>query len=598
MFTVAITEKGGSQKRLTFTESEVTIGRVPGNDVVLPKGNVSKRHSRIVLKDNRFIVVDLKSTNGTYVNGRKITSPLVVKEGDKIYIGDFILTLEGDAALTSPADAMKQPSVLPDNESEVAQGSLPPPLPSRAPEPMPDGELPAVLRAASTPPSNPPSGSANTAVNMQAPNMPPPSAAMHGVSAPEPPELTNVVAFPAEEPTTNESIEPQAMAVGAPAMRSVPPVLAPPTPSTTAPTKSMPPSARDDLRSLMTRLGREFDVDNADPAGLYDEKRWQKAERAIQGKLGELTSEGAITRTADKSSLARAALHEAVGLGPLDALLADASVRHVVVERFDRVRADRGHGLTVEASTFSSPQALVTVARRLIAQGGLERRDVTSCDLALPSGVQLVAVMPNAASEGPVLSLRRRPLEPTSLGELEQTGRITDAHATLLREALATRKHVWVVGSHDANPADIMGSLLESVPEGERVAVFERAPDVALGARPSVCFKLGVVPLAELVEHVRYFKPQRLVLHELRDGDLSAALLTLAHRRDGSLVSSEHGSAQALKTAFERGDHAALAAQALSLVVELRADAEGETRVSAVYELSASAGGELSLKSH
>src|SRR5690349_24171547 len=95
MFTVVITEKGGAQKRLTFTEPEVTIGRVQGNDIILPKGNVSKRHSRIVLKDNRFIVVDLKSTNGTYVNGRKITSPLVVKGGDKIYIGDFIMTLEG-----------------------------------------------------------------------------------------------------------------------------------------------------------------------------------------------------------------------------------------------------------------------------------------------------------------------------------------------------------------------------------------------------------------------------------------------------------------------------------------------------------------------
>src|SRR6476620_8495993 len=97
MFTVLITEKGGSQKRLTFTEPEVTIGRVPGNDVVLPKGNVSKRHSRIVLKDSRFIVVDLKSTNGTYVNGRKITSPLVVKESDKIYIGDFIVGVDESA---------------------------------------------------------------------------------------------------------------------------------------------------------------------------------------------------------------------------------------------------------------------------------------------------------------------------------------------------------------------------------------------------------------------------------------------------------------------------------------------------------------------
>src|SRR6187397_1662315 len=94
MFTILIQEKGGEQRRMVFNKPEVTIGRVPGNDVVLPKGNVSKRHARIVLKDSRFVVVDLKSTNGTYVNGRKITAPLVIKPGDKVYIGDFIISLE------------------------------------------------------------------------------------------------------------------------------------------------------------------------------------------------------------------------------------------------------------------------------------------------------------------------------------------------------------------------------------------------------------------------------------------------------------------------------------------------------------------------
>src|SRR5687768_13430458 len=98
MFTVIITEKGGEQRRMDFDKPEVTIGRVAGNDIILPKGNVSKRHSRIVLKDGKFIIVDLKSTNGTYVNGRKITSPLVLKEPDKIYIGDFIITVEESGA--------------------------------------------------------------------------------------------------------------------------------------------------------------------------------------------------------------------------------------------------------------------------------------------------------------------------------------------------------------------------------------------------------------------------------------------------------------------------------------------------------------------
>src|SRR5438105_13457932 len=94
MFAINISEKGGETRRLEFDKPEITIGRVQGNDIILPKGNVSKRHSRIVLKDGKFIIVDLKSTNGTYVNGRKITSPLVIKPTDKIYIGDFILAVE------------------------------------------------------------------------------------------------------------------------------------------------------------------------------------------------------------------------------------------------------------------------------------------------------------------------------------------------------------------------------------------------------------------------------------------------------------------------------------------------------------------------
>src|SRR3990172_8611583 len=97
MFTVIITEKGGEQRRLDFDKPEVTIGRVQGNDIILPKGNVSKRHSRIVFKDGKFIIVDLKSTNGTYVNGRRIASPLVLKDTDKVYIGDFILVVEDGA---------------------------------------------------------------------------------------------------------------------------------------------------------------------------------------------------------------------------------------------------------------------------------------------------------------------------------------------------------------------------------------------------------------------------------------------------------------------------------------------------------------------
>jgi len=90
-FKIRVTEKGGEPFEFVPTGPEVHIGRMKGNDIVLPKGNVSKRASRIVFRDNRAILVDMKSTCGTYLDGRKITSPVVVGEQSKIYIGDFML---------------------------------------------------------------------------------------------------------------------------------------------------------------------------------------------------------------------------------------------------------------------------------------------------------------------------------------------------------------------------------------------------------------------------------------------------------------------------------------------------------------------------
>src|SRR5271154_5990468 len=102
MFTIIISEKGGAERREAFDKNEINVGRVQGNDLMLPKGNVSKHHARLLFRDGRFIVTDLKSTNGTYVNGRKITQATIVREGDKIYVGDFVLRLETGQGLAAP----------------------------------------------------------------------------------------------------------------------------------------------------------------------------------------------------------------------------------------------------------------------------------------------------------------------------------------------------------------------------------------------------------------------------------------------------------------------------------------------------------------
>jgi hypothetical protein len=131
MFAIIISEKGGPERREAYDKSEINVGRVQGNDLMLPKGNVSKHHARLLFRDGRFIVTDLKSTNGTYVNGKKIAQATVVREGDKIFIGDFVIRLEGAQDV---AGAPPPASDGPHDESTLAREREPNPPPLAPPD--------------------------------------------------------------------------------------------------------------------------------------------------------------------------------------------------------------------------------------------------------------------------------------------------------------------------------------------------------------------------------------------------------------------------------------------------------------------------------
>jgi pilus assembly protein CpaF len=170
VFAIIISEKGGAERRESFDKNEINVGRVQGNDLMLPKGNVSKHHARLLFRDGRFIVTDLKSTNGTYVNGRKIAQATIVREGDKIYIGDFVLRLETNGASAAPPDATSQGEE--ESIRTLARDNVPPPRPVNNP--------PAVtLKAPTHPPGAPlPRPQANNVSNappqqQQAPTRPP-----------------------------------------------------------------------------------------------------------------------------------------------------------------------------------------------------------------------------------------------------------------------------------------------------------------------------------------------------------------------------------------------------------------------------------------
>lgn len=140
MFAVVISEKGGAERREAFERLEISVGRVQGNDLMLPKGNVSKRHARLLYRDGRFIVTDLNSTNGTYVNRRRISQATIVREGDRIYIGDFVLRIEASEPAETgdnKAGSGSQRIIRPGDAQPEPLGEACPPLP--APPRVPAG---------------------------------------------------------------------------------------------------------------------------------------------------------------------------------------------------------------------------------------------------------------------------------------------------------------------------------------------------------------------------------------------------------------------------------------------------------------------------
>lgn len=73
---------------ILLSEGEIALGRVPGNDVVLNDSRVSSHHARIVHQEDAFVLIDLQSSNGTYVNGQRIAFPWTLEDGDEVVMGE------------------------------------------------------------------------------------------------------------------------------------------------------------------------------------------------------------------------------------------------------------------------------------------------------------------------------------------------------------------------------------------------------------------------------------------------------------------------------------------------------------------------------
>jgi len=73
--------------------NELTVGRAAGCQVTVDDTFVSQLHARVFLREGRYLVEDLGSTNGTYLNRQKVGGPMVMQAGDRLQVGNTVLEL-------------------------------------------------------------------------------------------------------------------------------------------------------------------------------------------------------------------------------------------------------------------------------------------------------------------------------------------------------------------------------------------------------------------------------------------------------------------------------------------------------------------------
>jgi predicted component of type VI protein secretion system len=148
----------GPQPGKTFVldRDTLTVGRDPGNDIVIAEPQVSRQHSRITRQGNFLILEDLGSTNGTFVNGVRLTAPHTLSNGDVMGMGDAVIltfygtgtgatdTLVGPQSAAPSAQHMPQPSAQP--------AITPPPTPAA----QPSFSQPSMMYAETVAPQQPP----------------------------------------------------------------------------------------------------------------------------------------------------------------------------------------------------------------------------------------------------------------------------------------------------------------------------------------------------------------------------------------------------------------------------------------------------------
>jgi pilus assembly protein CpaF len=238
--------------------------------------------------------------------------------------------------------------------------------------------------------------------------------------------------------------------------------------------------------------------------------------------------------------------YEVMGLGPLEPFLQDPTVSDILVNTHKQIYVERFGKLELTEAGFKDDAHLRRIIDKIVSAVG--RRIDESCpmvDARLPDGSRVNAIIPPLAIDGPILSVRRFAVEPLELEDLINLKALTAEIGELLQGIVKARLNILISGGTGTGKTTLLNVLSRFIPVNERIVTIEDSAElqmkqehvVRLETRPSNIEGKGEVTQRDLVRNSLRMRPDRIIVGEVRGGEVLDMFQAMNTGHDGSLSS-------------------------------------------------------------
>jgi pilus assembly protein CpaF len=309
--------------------------------------------------------------------------------------------------------------------------------------------------------------------------------------------------------------------------------------------------AGEEIRDIKLRMHRrlveEIDFKKADLTYLRDPTKLQEVRVRAEAKVLSLLDEegGNIQSREVRRRIVKDVLDEALGLGPLEDLLADPAVTEIMVNRHDQIYVERKGKLEQTDVRFLNVEQLRGVIERIVAPLGRRIDEkVPMVDARLRDGSRVNAIIPPLALKGPALTIRKFSKKMLGVQDLIRIGSLTEQMSTFLGAAVQARLNIVISGGTGSGKTTLLNMLASYIPEDERIVTIEDSAEVqlpqdhvvTLESRPPNIEGEGAITIRDLVRNALRMRPDRIVVGECRGGEALDMLQAMNTGHDGSLT--------------------------------------------------------------